>query len=116
MARHQDALVPLTRAAQAEPEGTHIWLAMGWCYKRIGRVDLAIRALERALKTAPKDALIHYNLACYHSLAGRKRSALLHLSRAFGLDPNYRCLVDSESDFDPLRSDPEFQALNRVTV
>ena len=38
------------------------------------------------------------------------------LSRAFDLKDEYRSLVASESDFDPIRNDPVFQALVRVTV
>lgn len=114
--RHHEALAPLSRAAQAEPDNVHVWLAMGWCYKRIARVDLAIRALERAIEAAPDDALIHYNLACYHSLDGNKRRALACLSQAFAIDPDYRGLVDSESDFDTIRSDPDFKALTRLVA
>ena len=47
-----------------------LWLALGWCYKRIGRIDLAIESLEEALSIEPNDALIHYNLACYWSGPG----------------------------------------------
>jgi Flp pilus assembly protein TadD len=114
--RHEEALVPLRKAAEAEPDNVHVWLAIGWCYKRIVRVDLAIRALERAMEVAPTDALIHYNLACYHSLAGNKQRALARLSQAFAFDPTYRTLVESEPDFDPLRSDPDFQALTRLVA
>ena len=45
------------------------------------------------------------------SLAGGKRQALTYLEQALSLDPNYRGLVDHEPDFDPIRSDREFQAL-----
>ncbi len=114
--RFDEAIGPLERAAQGDPEGIHIWLAIGWCRKRTGRLDLAIEALEEALSVDPSDALIHYNLACYWSLANNKRKALAHLSRAFDLKEEYRALVASESDFDPIRSEPAFQALVRVTV
>jgi hypothetical protein len=50
-------------------------------------------------------------LACYLSLAGDKGRALRHLARALELDAEYRALADAESDFDPIRSDPDFQAL-----
>ena len=94
----------------------HIWLALGWCHKRTGRIDLAIEALEEALAVEPNDALIHYNLACYWSLAGNKRQAL-SLSLA-GLRPEGTVshAGGREPDFDAIRSDPAFQALMRVTV
>ncbi len=34
-----------------------------------------------------------------------------HLSRAFELDSEFRALVDREPDFDPICSDPDFQAI-----
>ncbi len=58
---------------------------------------------------------IHYNLACYWSLANNKRQALKYLARAFDLKDHYRSLVAEESDFDAIRSDPAFQSLVRVT-
>ncbi len=112
----REALGPLSRAAQGSPNNVHIWLALGWCYKRTGRIDLAIESLEEALSAEPNDALVNYNLACYWSLAKNKRQALSYLSRAIDLKDDYRNLVAAESDFDPLRSDPAFQALVRVTV
>lgn len=114
--RYEDALLPLRRAAAMAPKDIHVWLALGWCYKRTGLLDQAILSMQRALESEPREALLHYNLACYLSLAGQRRLALLHLSRAFALDANYRALVDAESDFDPIRSDPRFQALASVTA
>ena len=109
--RYEEALASLERVAEAVPEDTHVRLALGWCYKRIGRIDRAVDAMERALKVEPKEALLHYNLACYLSLAGDKDRALRHLSKAFTYDPEYRGMVEGEHDFDPIRSDPGFQAL-----
>ena len=111
MERYQEALVPLKQAAQLAPENAHVWFALGWCYKRTGQINLAIRSLERVLATQPAEALVHYNLACYWSLAGDKHRALECLSRALEIDPDYRRLIDDEPDFNSLRSDPQFQAL-----
>ena len=66
---------------------------------------------SRALLVEPEEPLLRYNLACYLSLAGRKRRALRYLSQALAIDPAYRELAEAESDFDPLRNDPEFQAI-----
>ena len=114
--RFGDALVPLNKAAELAPGNVHVWIALGWCYKRIGEIDLAIESLERALEVQEDEALIYYNLACYWSIAGNKRQALDYLSRSLAMDPQYRDLVLDESDFDPIRSDPDFQALTSVIV
>ena len=111
MERFEEALVPLRKALKADPDNVHAYFALGWCYKRTGRLERAITALERALKRSPEEALAHYNLACYLSLAGNKRRALRCLSQALEIDPDYRVQIDDESDFDPLRLDPEFRAL-----
>jgi Flp pilus assembly protein TadD len=111
MERYFEAFVPLERASKMAPADVRIRIALGWCYKRIGRLDLAIHALEQALAVQPEEPLLRYNLACYLSLAGQKRLALRHLSLAMSSNPLYRQMAQSESDFDSLRSDPEFQAI-----
>lgn len=112
--RYPEALEYLQRAAEAEPENIRVRLAMAWCHKRTGQLGLAIRDMETALRHEPNEAILHYNLACYLSLAGEKSRALEHLSRALALDADYRNLIDTEPDFDPIRSDPEFQALTNA--
>jgi tetratricopeptide (TPR) repeat protein len=109
--RYFEAILPLERAAKATPEDVHIRVALAWCYKRTDRLELAITAMEEALIIEPETALLRYNLACYLSLAGKKRRALRYLSQAMAIDPAYRGLAETESDFDPLRMDPEFQAI-----
>jgi Flp pilus assembly protein TadD len=109
--RYEEAVVPLARVAELEPENTRVWLALGWCYKRTGRIALAIDALDSALAVDPEEPLIRYNLACYWAVAGDKRQALAYLEQALALDSNYRALVDHEPDFDTIRADPEFQAV-----
>lgn len=116
MERYEEALDPLQMAAELDPADTHIQLALGWCYKRCGQLERAIEALEDALACEPDDAILHYNLACYWSLAGNTDLAVEYLSQAFQLDPAYRALVDNESDFDPIRHDPQFLAATSVIV
>lgn len=116
LGRYREALTPLGQSALAAPYNVHVWLAIGWCRKRSGRLDLAIEALKRAVEIEPGEALHHYNLACYLSLAGKKKPALTHLGRALKIDFQFRALVDDEPDFDPLRADPDFLALTSVIV
>jgi Flp pilus assembly protein TadD len=116
LGRYGEAIEPLKQAAAGSPNDVHLWLALGWCYKRVGRVDMAIESLEEALEAEPNEAIVHYNLACYWSLAGNKRNAIRYLSQAFDLDPNYRDRVAEESDFDSIRNDPQFRSLTSVVV
>ena len=114
--RYQEAVIELHRAADAAPDDIHIWLSLGWCYKRTDHIALAIQSLDEALAVEPGEALIHYNLACYWSLAGNSNRALEFLATAFDIDSNYRDIVDGEPDLDPIRSDPGFLALTSVIV
>ena len=81
------------------------------CYKRIGQLPKAISAMEQAYHVAPKEAVILYNLSCYWSLSGNKTQALSWLGRALRMDQALRKLIDDESDFDPLRHDPDFRLI-----
>jgi tetratricopeptide (TPR) repeat protein len=114
--RYADAIEPLRAASELDSDNIHIWLALGWCYKRTGRLDLAIEALEQALERDHGGGIVPYNLACYWSLAGNKERALEFLSQALAIHPDYRDMVGKERDFDPLRSDPDFQSLVSVIV
>jgi Flp pilus assembly protein TadD len=109
--RYADAIAPLCKVAEMEPENVQVLLALGWCHKRCGRIDLAIEALDAALAADGDEPLIRYNLACYHSVAGDKPGALRFLEQALSLDPNYGLLINHEPDFDALRNDPEFRAI-----
>ena len=116
LARYEEALLPLERSADLVPDDIHVLLALGWCYKRTGQLAKAIDALERAVKVDPGEAVLHYNLACYWSLARNRTLALKYLSQAMEIDSNIRDLVPDEADFNPLRHDPDFRQLTGVGV
>lgn len=109
--RYEEALPPLRRAVEMRPGLIPAYVAIGWCAKRTGRLGEAIEALAKAAEIVPNDALVHYNLACYLSLAGRRDEALRELREAIRLDASFRKHARTESDFDPLRGDDEFEAL-----
>ncbi|MDZ4820795.1 MAG: tetratricopeptide repeat protein [Planctomycetota bacterium] len=114
--RYNEAIVDLRRAAELDPESIDVWLALGWCYKRSDRLDLAIESLESALRSEPAAAILHYNLACYWSLAHDSDKAIRFLTQALQLNDDYRLMVHSEPDFDPIRLDPRFRELTAVIV
>ena len=71
------------------------------------------RAYETAaagLQDHPDNASLHYNLACYASLAGDAERAIMHISRAFELDPATRQWAEGDTDLDGIRADPRYPA------
>ena len=111
LARYEEALPPLERSADLLPDDIHILLALGWCYKRTGQLAKAIEVLERAVRVDSSEAVLHYNLACYWSLARNRSLALRYLSRALEIDTNFRDMISDEPDFNLLRHDAQFIAL-----
>lgn len=72
-------------------------------------------ALGRTLlERHPDDASLYFNVACCESLAGETSEALAHLRQAVERWAGCRELAARDSDFDPIRDEPEFQALVEV--
>lgn len=111
LGRFREAIRPLELAATHRPTDPALAVALGWCYKRTNKLAQAIDALNRAVRAHSEDALLHYNLACYWSLAGNPEKAVESLGIAFDLEPMFRTSVRDETDFDALRGNPEFERL-----
>ncbi len=111
LGRHREALKPLEVAAGLKPGDASVAIALGWCYKRTHRLAQAIDVLERATRAGSPEPLLHYNLACYWSLAGTLAKALEELTLALKLEPSLRDLISDETDFDNLRADAGFRRL-----
>jgi tetratricopeptide (TPR) repeat protein len=112
--RFREAIFPLRRSVELIPDDVHAWLALGWCYKRVGKLQRAIESLEYAVDVEPGCAILHYNLACYWSLAHNSRLALRYLTNALDIDGNFRDFISDEPDFDPVRNDPMFRILTQI--
>ena len=50
--------------------------------------------------------MLHYNLACYWSLAGNTARALDELGECLELDPKLRSIIADEPDFQKLEAIP----------
>jgi quercetin dioxygenase-like cupin family protein len=93
-----------------EPEGWEIWAPFNRLYLE-GRYAEAADEAREAAKANPGYAGLSYNLACCESLAGRATDAIEHLRLAIGTSDRCRSLARGDSDFDPIRAEPAFQAL-----
>jgi tetratricopeptide (TPR) repeat protein len=112
--RFEAALRSYSRALAEKPDDLGVLMGMAWCYKRTSRLSQSIAAMEQANRAHPKEPIVLYNMACYYSLAGDKVQALSWLGRALRLDHRLRDRIPEETDFDPLRNDPDFQYVTRT--
>lgn len=108
---HHRALEWLQQAHELAPQDLDVLMAMAWCFKRTDRLDLSIDTMRQAYQFHATTPVVLYNLACYYSLAGNKEQALSWLGRALRLNRSMGKLIPDETDFDPLRGDPDFQHL-----
>lgn len=109
--QYEEALQNFQKVIPHAEQSAELHMSMAWCFKRIGRLDKAIASMRAAYASSPNEPIVLYNLACYFSLAGDLHESLSWLDRAFRLDDSLRQLVPKETDFDPIRDEPEFQQL-----
>jgi hypothetical protein len=89
---------------------TVVWDQLQPLYEAGEYAEAADRARE-LLEAVPRNSRLLYNLACCESLAGRKEDAIEHLRLAIESSEPLRELAAGDSDFDPLRGEPEFEKL-----
>jgi non-specific serine/threonine protein kinase len=82
----------------------------------LGQLDECFEWASLALSIAPDDSYVLYNVACIYSLAGKRNEALDLLDRTIQCGLSRRTWLDRDSNLDPLRAIPRFQALcSRLT-
>jgi non-specific serine/threonine protein kinase len=77
----------------------------------LGEETRAFEWASRVLESGTDDALILYNTACFYSRAGRTDEAIASLERAYEEGDREADWWRQDSDLDPVREDPRFQAL-----
>jgi tetratricopeptide (TPR) repeat protein len=92
------------------PVGWEIWSPLRRLYEA-GEYAEAADQGRRLIEEHPQYPELFYNLACCESLAGRTTDAIDHLRHAIGLSDHCREYARSDSDFDPVRSEPAFAQL-----
>jgi hypothetical protein len=75
-----------------------------------GDYDEAIAIASQGLADAPDHPVIHYQLACYHALAGRPGEAVEALRVAVSGDPRTRQWASGDADLDSIRDHPDYPA------
>jgi tetratricopeptide (TPR) repeat protein len=83
------------------------WFAAEPAYKA-GDYDRAVAIASEGLAEWPQQGQLHYQLACFHALAGRRDEALEHLAIAVANDERAAVWAQDDADLDSIRADPAF--------
>jgi serine/threonine protein kinase/Tfp pilus assembly protein PilF len=76
-----------------------------------GEKEKAVEWAARARRANDSDSMVLYNVACVYSLGEMTDEALSCLESAIQNGFGHREWLDNDSDLDPIRADPRFQAL-----
>ena len=110
---YKRAIADFDEAIRRNPEDASAYHFRGNTYAKMGNYERAIADYDEAIRRNPEyAAAAYYDAACTFGLQENVEFALLFLRRALELDPTqHLTLIPSDSDFDPIRDDPQFQAL-----
>jgi tetratricopeptide (TPR) repeat protein len=92
------------RVLAHEPHNLAALEVLGHAYTRAGEIEKGLEIDRRLAALLPRNAIVHYNLACSLSLLGRIDEALDVLRRAISL---------GYSDFEFLARDPDLVNVRR---
>ena len=110
--QYAEAIASYDKALEFKPDDHEAWYNRGYALGKLGRWEQAIASYDKALEFKPDDTSAFYNKACCYALNGQVDSSIQNLQRVIALNPHkYRKMAKTDSDFDKVRSHPQFQAL-----
>jgi superkiller protein 3 len=112
LGRLEAAIASYDKALEFKPDLHVAWNNRGIAQGNLGRLEEAIASYDKALEFKPDKDNAFYNKACCYALHSQIDQAIQNLEQAINLNPDeYRELAKTDSDFDNMRSHPQFQAL-----
>jgi tetratricopeptide (TPR) repeat protein len=112
LGHYEGAIVSYDRSLEFKPDYPEGWTCRGNAFVRLGQILAAISSYEKALEFKPDYPYAFYNKACCYAIQNKLENAIANLSRAIALSPDkYREMAKTDSDFDSIRDNEQFQAL-----
>ena len=100
-----------TEDGRKEAQDGQYWFSRGYELHQSDRYVEAIEAFTHSISLRYRQATCMYNVACGYALLNDKDNALFWLERSLAVGFDRADLLKGDSDLDPLRSDPRFQAI-----
>ena len=88
---------------ERQPDEGQWPISLAYAIRRAHSLPEALIVLEAAAERFPEEAIIHFNLACYHAQLGDLETARRRLREAVRLDPVCQKMAQNDPDLLPLR-------------
>jgi TolB-like protein/Flp pilus assembly protein TadD len=110
-AAYQRALQIIEKHLDMNPDDARALYLGAGALCQLGDRARGVEWADRALTMDPDDASVLYNVACVYSLLGENDKAIDCLEKSITSGMGQKEWIENDSDLDPLRSHPRFQAL-----
>ncbi|MEA5535128.1 tetratricopeptide repeat protein [Crocosphaera sp. XPORK-15E] len=110
LGRFEEAISAYDQALEFKPDFHEAWNNRGVALGNLGRYEEAISSYDQALEFKPDLHQAWYNKACYYALQNNVTLAIENLQQAINLNPNYKDMAKTDTDFDNIREDKQFQS------
>ena len=88
---------------EREPQIAHHWIQWAYATRRHTGIAAARAILMRGVGLHPREAVFHFNLACYEAQLGHLDDARAFLDTACGLEADFSEFAKTDPDLAPLR-------------
>jgi tetratricopeptide (TPR) repeat protein len=93
------------------PGDLELLKVLGDSYTRAGRYKEGLEIDLMLVQQLPKSPVVHYNLACSHSLLGNLRESAASLLRAIECGYHEWAWMEKDPDLENLRGSREFESI-----
>jgi TolB-like protein len=108
---HARDAVPLLERATTMGAPPFVWAYLGYAYGAAGDRRRALAELDRLKAMAPDGRVPPFSAALVYLGLGDRKRALDNLELALGADSQWLVWLGRDAIYDPLRSEPRFEAL-----
>jgi tetratricopeptide (TPR) repeat protein len=99
------------QVVRVNPYSGQDWYQYGFAFHSLARHDEAVKVWAKSVELGYQPANGLYNIACAHSLAGRKDEAIAWLQKAIDAGFTQEETIRTDADLDPIRADPRFKKI-----